>query len=555
MMKERSIPFAYDKISGEIFEADLVFHEKKDGFQIRKQFHKDEVELYCRECDQQLNVSSSKYDLLHFKHQPKSDYCILKDENLSQEELAKIANIIKSKESDRHKELKNTIAQRLKKVEGVNVNSITIDNKFIIKGGDKRRPDVYCQYFDKELVFEIQLSELSLRYIINRYDFYRAHGMFLIWILDNFDIHGQSQFEKDIKYLTEYQNFFKLDENHEEFRLLCDYKYVFLTLDNKLLTKWTQKSVELREINFSYDYYQIYYYNFGLNKVKLEEKRFQIIEAEREAEKHRIEQEKVNNATLKVGEIINKIREFKTKRSISYFPIYGLIQNLDDYEISVLNEKLNLKESKKNGKPPINSWINTATQEDWAFLDFILNANLIDFDVNALDPNGVSALQELILNKNLKDTKGLAILLFERGFTLRPEDDEFLFEHYQRINKKDDLDLFRIANRLIKRQLTNTLFSRSSLIFIFESIKTNEIKGFNYKPTEWIAFANNAIEHYKEYWNIIEYAFKRFGLWEKLILLDKKGTFQKKLKNLNDNMPPQNPDCNELIQALYPEID
>jgi competence CoiA-like predicted nuclease len=554
MFKERSIPFAFDKISGEILDADQVFHEKKDGFQIRKQFHKDEVELYCCECEQKLNVSTSKYDRLHFKHQPKSDNCILKDEDLSREELEKIVNIIKSKESDRHKELKNKIAQLLTKVEGVKADSITVDNKFIIKGGDKRRPDVYCQYLDKELVFEIQLSELSLRYIINRYDFYRAHGMFLIWILDNFDIHGQSQFEKDIKYLTEYQNFFKLDENQEEFRLMCDYKYVFLTPDKKLLTKWTQKSVELREINFSYDSYQIYYYNFGLNKVKLEEKRYQIIEAEKEAEKHRIEQEKVNNATRKVGEIINRIKEFKKKHAISYFPISGLIKNLDDYEISVLNEKLNLRESKKNGKPPINSWINTATQEDWAFLDFILNANSIDFDVNALDQNGVSALQELIINKNLKNTKGLAIVLFERGCNLRPEDDQFLFEHYQMINKKDDLDLFRIANRLTKRQLTHTLFARSSLIFILESLKIGQIIGFSYKPTEWIAFANNAIEHYKEYWNIIQLAFKRFGQWDKLILLDKKGTFQKKLKSINDSMPPQNTDCDELIQALYPEL-
>jgi len=554
MTKERSIPFAFDKISGEILDAAQVFHEKKDGFQIRKQFHKDEVELYCCECEQKLNVSTSKYDRLHFKHQPKSDYCILKDEDLSQEELAKIVNIIKSKETDRHKELKNKIAQRLTKVEGVKADSITIDNKFIIKGGDKRRPDVYCQYLDKELVFEIQLSELSLRYIINRYDFYRAHGMFLIWILDNFDIHGQSQFEKDIKYLTEYQNFFKLDENHEEFRLMCDYKYVFLTSDNKLLTKWVQKSVELREINFSYDCYQIYYYNFGLNKIKLEERRSQIIKAEKEAEIHRIEQEKVSNATQKVGEIINKIKEFKKKQAISYFPISGLIKNLDDYEISVLNEKLNLRESKKNGKPPINSWISTATQEDWAFLDFILNANTIDFDVNDLDQNGVSALEELIINKNLKNTKGLAIVLFERGYNLRPEDEQFLFEHYQMINMKDDLDLFRIASRLTKRQLTHTLFARSSLIFILESLKIGQIIGFSYKPTEWIAFANNAIEHYKEYWNIIELAFKRFGQWDKLILLDKKGTFQKKLKNLNDNMPPQNTDCNELIQALYPEL-
>jgi hypothetical protein len=148
----------------------------------------------------------------------------------------------------------------------------------------------------------------------------------------------------------------------------------------------------------------------------------------------------------------------------------------------------------------------------------------------------------------------LAIALFERGYNLRTDDEQFLVEPNQMTNKKYDLELFRIANRLVNRELTHSIFARSSLIFIFESLKTGQIVGFSYKPTEWIAFANNAIEHYQEYWSFIELGFKRFGIWEKLTLLDKKGTFQKKLSNLNDNLPAQNSDCDELIKALYPEL-
>ena len=72
-----------------------------------------------------------------------------------------------------------------------NIYTVIIDNKFIIKENGKRKPDVYCKFQDKELVFEIQLSDLSLNYILNRYEFYRRNGIYLIWILDKFDIHNQ----------------------------------------------------------------------------------------------------------------------------------------------------------------------------------------------------------------------------------------------------------------------------------------------------------------------------------------------------------------------------
>src|SRR5215204_3230552 len=104
---ERAIRIAFDLISGEVLEADEVFDKKKDAFELRRQFNMDEVQLYCCECHQKLNVSTSKYDRLHFKHQKGADYCILKDDNLTPEQLDEIVKILRAKESDRHKDLKN----------------------------------------------------------------------------------------------------------------------------------------------------------------------------------------------------------------------------------------------------------------------------------------------------------------------------------------------------------------------------------------------------------------------------------------------------------------
>ena len=62
--------------------------------------------------------------------------------------------------------------------------------------------------------------------------------MYLIWILDNFEVKGQNKTERAIKYLMEYQNFFRLDEETNDFRLLCKYKFSFIISNNKSLTNW-----------------------------------------------------------------------------------------------------------------------------------------------------------------------------------------------------------------------------------------------------------------------------------------------------------------------------
>src|SRR5688500_7198036 len=104
---ERSIKIAFDKVLGEVVEADDVFKNPKEGFATRRKFSLDEIELYCCECRQKLGVSTSKYDRLHFKHQMHAGPCVLKDEDFSPAELEEFTRILKAKESPRHKELKN----------------------------------------------------------------------------------------------------------------------------------------------------------------------------------------------------------------------------------------------------------------------------------------------------------------------------------------------------------------------------------------------------------------------------------------------------------------
>lgn len=552
MAYERSIKEAFDKISGEILKADDVFDDTKVAFKVRKQFHKNEIELYCCECGQKLNVATSKYDRLHFKHRPKAKPCLLKDSNFSPDESEKIYAIYRSKESDRHKELKNKIAEKISQIDGI--SSIIVDDKFIIDGEEKRKPDVFCKYFDKELVFEIQLSDLSLRYILNRYEFYKRNKMYLIWILDNFDIHGQSQTERDIKYLTEFENFFKLDEDSKDFRLVCTYKFPFLTDNNKLLTKWVNKSVSLQQINFSIEFYQIYYFNFGKKKKIKEEEQKKLEEKRKEKEKKQAELERKQSAIEITDWILNELRELWKRKTFNFGLVKQKIDELDDFELSTLNQSSAFKP--KDGQPRIHYWFSIAQKEHYNFLEFMLGCKKIELNVNERSKSNKSLLSTLFENEFLDNKMWLTREILKRGYIFDSDDEPLISKlNYDPKQVQSTIILCHLTKQFNDKNLIDKLFEHSNLICTIESAKRHEIVGFGYKPNEWIAFANNAVHSYKEYWDYIEIAFKHFGIWDKLISLDKKGTFQKKLEKFYSEQPLQNYDCDRLFRELYPELN
>jgi len=551
---ERSIKIAFDKVSGEIIDADKVFEKRTDAFEVRRLFHEEKLKLSCCECEQDLNVSGSKYDRLHFKHKPKHNFCILADGKLSPREHEGFTSILKNKESDRHKELKNKIGMLLSNIDGVDINSIAIDDKFIIRDNEKRRPDVYCKYKDKELVFEIQLSDLSLGYILSRYEFYKKHKIFLIWILDNFDIHNQGTLERDIKYLTKYQNFFKLDEIADTFKFTCEYKFPFLTDDNKLIIKWLDKSVSLSEIRFDYESYQIYYYNFGDNRKKAEIKQQKKVQELFEGERKKIAEQKLRNANAKINHIIDEIKELRQRQSQNFDFVLFEIDELTEYELQTLNSTLGFNNRDKFKNPPLLQWIKKATQNDVAFIEFILICHGIEIDVNEKNSENRTPFQEIYKNNNILKYIPVKSLL-KRGYKITEEDIAFCRTMTDLDNdKKMDIHLYTICNNLSNRDLVDESYLFAKLLFIIESAKGQQIIGFNYKHEEWVAFANNAIQYYSEYWEYIELAFNNYGLWDKLIELDKKGTFQKKVQAFYSKMPKQKFDFDEVFQDLYPEL-
>ncbi|ELY2011094.1 hypothetical protein SL057_002151 [Flavobacterium psychrophilum] len=560
MNYERSIKFALDKTTGQIIDADEVFYDRLIGFDLRKKYNRDEITPFCLECENQYSVSSSKLDRLHFKHIPTDEYCILKDENLSPKVREEFYEIYKSKESERHKFLKNRIGSTLSQVAGV--SEIYIDNKFIFNGKEKRKPDVYCKYFDKEIVFEIQLSKLSQRYILNRFDFYRTKGIYLIWILDNFDVLGQTQMEKDIKYLSKHQNFFKLDEETDIFKFQCTYKFTFLSNENKFMDKWNKVFIQLDKLKFDTENFEAYFYNFGQEKetiLELQKKneiriKDEILKKEIEDQKAKEAKEKVEaerKLTQKIDCVLNEIKILKDKHIAVYDSVTNELRDFEENELEAFNLRLNLD---KNNK--LVEWFTNANSDDFSFLKFILKSGYIEYDTNLIkDSNGSKIIDFIYNNKQLPFLYFFKLLL-KRGYKFCEKDKVYILNSYPNEEHKAQslITISLLSNQFENPNFIQYLFDFETVVCIIESAKQDRIIGYKYKPNEWINFANNVIQYYPKYWEYIELAFKQFGLFDKLIDLDVKESFRKKLLAFYSIKNDTNYSFDYLFSALYPEI-
>lgn len=536
----RAIEHAYCTDTNEKFSLSENTDSQKERFEIRENVQVKKREFTCIECGQKLTVAVSAKDLLYFRHLPKSNDCVLK--NATKDEIKSFNEFYAAKESPRHKFLKNEIGKKLKSVNGV--SSVHIDDKFIIKNGQKRRPDVYCKFEDYELAFEIQLSDLSLSYLSSRHEFYRKNGIFLIWILDNFNPEKSTQLVRDIKYLNTYQNFFKLNENEEDFILTCKYKKSYIDSFFKVGDKWTVQSVKLDELNFNKVENEVYFLDYGTIRKNLE------AEAERKIKEEEIKREKerkeraLKDAKIKIEIIINEIRDTKNRKFADYSNIERKISSLSEFEVEVLNNNLNYSE-----KPIIAEWFKKANNvSSNYFISFFLRCKEVKLDVN-LPFEEDSPFKLLIQNSSL-NRDSLIKELLKRGYNLTENDKAVYISEFD----NDDFLLYESAEKLDFDSEIDMLFIDKirKLFFIIESMKQKRI--LNSRLPNWVAFGNNLIEHYNDYWDYLEKGLKHFGIWNKIVEMDKKSTFQNKVSILKFDLPQQKTDFIDLFKKIFPEL-
>jgi len=452
----------------------------------------------------------------------------------------------------------NKIGNRLQKTEGIDPTSVHIDDRFIQTSKGKRKPDVYCEYKGHKIAFEIQLSQLSFRYIRGRCNFYRENEIFLIWILNSFDKDNQGPLEKNIKYLSDYHNLFRLDESCRDFRLICNYKNLYLNLRNQIHQKWVQKPISLAELNFSPINKQVYYYNYNFHKDRLEkEKKERALFLEKERKKQlRIARE--TQSREKVLEIREKIRKNKDAGIDNYDSIEKEINILSSLEERFLNEVLGWENKKHKGNPLANVWLRDAKYDHYGFLHFVLSCTAINLTINELSQDEKTCLQELYENKKISlPIRPLIEFLFHRGYELTESDEQFIRNSSDdKATIEKELLKLKYFNKLKHRYLTSKIdYTYLPVLCIIESAKQGKIIGSGFKDGHWIAFANNAIHQHHQFGKYIEMAFIEYGLMDQLLSLDKKGTFQSKLNNYRSYFKKSDTTLDALIRALYPKLD
>jgi hypothetical protein len=341
----------------------------------------------------------------------------------------------------------------------------------------------------------------------------------------------------------------RFNESANTLKLLCEYKYPFLTDDNRLLTKWLKKPVSLSQLQYDTNVYQVFYYNFGNNKTKTEKKQkvrdTELLEIERQKQ----EELRISEAKDKAHNIINSIKHLRHNKHLSYDRIRMQIVELFPFEVKILNEILGLKER----ETPIIKWIEGAKREDYQFIEFLIDCEKIEKDLNEMSSDDLTAFQAIINNDefHVYEKKLLLKKILEYGYELKSKD---LNKLKQLIDDSEEIFLFEQSNALANRRLTPKIFEHSKLIFIVESAKRHELIGYKYPKNIWIQLANTAIEYYKEFWDYIESAFKHYQIWDKVEKADTTGKFRKKVQNYYMTMPEQNYELDELINELYPEI-
>jgi len=121
--------------------------------------------------------------------------------------------------------------------------------------------------------------------------------------------------------------------------------------------------------------------------------------------------------------------------------------------------------------------------------------------------------------------------LFYPGYDSQESDKDFLEVYFVDPHERETtIKLFEQLNTLSPKTLFQQANKITIVLLIIENAFADKIIGS--KVNDWKAFANNAIHFHSKHWDYIESAFKKSGLFNKLIDLDKKHTFQKKIRRV-----------------------
>ncbi|HCZ35475.1 MAG TPA: hypothetical protein DHV26_06055 [Cytophagales bacterium] len=548
---EYSIRNVFDEATGEAYDAHVNLKGQK-GFEFRKQFHSSNQVLRCPECKEKATVFIS-HGRVFFRHFPNTPYCFLKDPGFTAAERKEIEQHIANRESERHKRLKRELGNYLKSTDGVNANTVAIDDRFLKDHLEKRRPDVFCEYNDLKIAFEVQLSRLPAKYIFKRHEFYQRNEIYLVWVLDDFNPKNTNQTARDIKYLNAHQNYFSFNDHATPASFTAHFKEGLINHRNEAYYEWNKQTVSLSELKFDKKEYQVFYVSFADEERETQEEIYRSSAEKQVTRPWDVPENIIITPEMekKIKPALKLLRTFFITDKENYIPfIDNEIENLDFKEFNALSQKVFKTEDSAlffrlvqgEGKP--------------YFLKYLLSNNRFDKHLNTKNSEGQNLLEAVLSHPKLLFRQRIIQLMFANGYKLTGSDNNYItscvIPHESRQEREMRIIKIHAYNYLKKLHMIEIYDKLEGAIMVMLTAKHNKIIGFGFK--NFIEVANNAIHNYKNVWHYIERVLRHYKRWDVLIESDTKGTFREKLRAYQEGDAEKNYEAEAILIRLFPVV-
>lgn len=180
--------------------------------------------------------------------------------------------------------------------------------------------------------------------------------------------------------------------------------------------------------------------------------------------------------------------------------------------------------------------------------------------------SNLSLLQEVFYEEDI--TSGIKKLFLEEKYILTKEDRIFLKNEYIKEKEGDTgkdsilshLSFIVFYIKVLDSGLDLSLVSKKrKFLLAILSLKEKRVIGYGYREVAQIVhqyFQENMLEAYYQYAGVILRAMEvYYGSVEGFIEETKCGSFRKKWDRFKENNPPQDKTYNEIINAIFPDLD
>lgn len=491
--------------------------------------------LVCDTCGQLIQISGGKGvngKITYFKHLKDSNYCPIKtDTKLSKPEILR-GKFNGQKEGYLHIETKKIITQFLtfNKIENKGISLVEVEkiNRNVRNYFEWKKPDITSIFFNKNLVFEIQLSTTFLDVICERQHFYRENKIFILWVFRNFEIESDKQrfTQKDVFYSNNRNAFIideeaiKLSENNRDLYLLCQYQKPILDRE-ELIYNWESKYIRLSDLTFDEITYKVYYFDVTREENKVNAEINNRINEKKEKERERIREYEKNIQA-------QEIKKRKKLIEAEYHSNSERHRLIDEghYKFKIKNAEFFIRLNQYENLSPLQNIFYSNIYEFFLQLSelFSKGYNLSNSDIEFLK------IEFYLEKRNYKNTGKFSVLYFIS-----------LAIFFHKIRKQPEY--FKVISK-IERVLIAIL-----------SIKEKIVIGYNYQNIVQIPhqFIGNKLN--EEFTVPILAAIRKYYGYEEFINEhDAKRTLDKKIILLNRNIPQIRNEYKVVINLIFKDL-